>query len=546
MGAAATLFLTPRAIRLCYRWGLLDHPTDRKIHAVSTPLAGGMVLFPVTLLGLWLISPAKPNLIYIVFATTGIFLVGLWDDLKGIHFSTKFAVQIAAALLVMHSGVMFNLDKVFFLKSSGLSSGYILSGIITIVWIVGITNAVNLIDGVDGLAGGLSLNAFAGIGALALVSGSPNLGIHCIVMVGGILGFMRYNIYPARTFLGDSGSMLLGFTLAVASIQQSAKTSTFLVLGVPILLLAIPMLDTSLAFSRRALRLQNPFRADREHLHHRLLELNFTTTQVLGIFYALSAALGILGVAMAQTVKVQILALAILLLVVVLVTVKFMHIYNFARFVRHFNIRIRTVAMKAVGTGRNGEERWRKNVAMLALVSTFNIFMLLKGGRISSPMAAVTVTLFALGAMELFLNKVEDTPRYEITRATIFLSLVLNQIIFMNVWHGDQNLEQLHLFGTTTVLVLLGWFLYKTGTFAVFLTDPVDVLALYLGALGAGVAKHYLGAPSLVPFGVALANALVIYSIIRVYLAGYRVRSKISAMGFAGCVMFLVTVPWMA
>jgi UDP-GlcNAc:undecaprenyl-phosphate GlcNAc-1-phosphate transferase len=499
------------------------------------PLAGGLVLFPVSIFGLLLISPSKPNLIYIVLATTVIFLIGLWDDMKGIHFSTKFVVQIAAALLVMQSGVLFDLDRIFFLKSAGIHTGLILSGIFTVVWIVGITNAVNLIDGVDGLAGGLSLNAFAGIGALSLASGSLNPAVHCIVMVGGILGFMRYNIYPARTFLGDSGSLLLGFSLAVASIQQSAKTSTFLVLGVPVLLLAIPMLDTSLAFSRRAINGKNPFRADREHLHHRLLELNFTTTQVLGIFYGLSAFLGILGVALAQTVKVQILALAIFLLVAILTMVRFMQIYNIAGLVRDLNIRIRTVAMKAVGSSRNGEERLKKNMTILMLVSTVNIFMLLKGGLVYSPMAAVAMTLFALGAMELYLNKVEDAPRYEITRASIFFSLVLSQIIFMTVWQGDYGMETLHIFGTITVLVLLGWFLYKTGTLAVFLTDPVDVLALYLGALGAGVAKHYLGAPSLVPFGIALANALVIYALIRVYLAGYRVRSKKEALGF---------VPW--
>ena len=544
MGACITLFLTPRAIRLCCRWGLLDQPGDRKIHAVSMPLAGGLVLFPVTILGLLLISPAKPNMIYIVLATTLVFLVGLWDDMKGIHFSTKFVVQIAAALMVMHSGVLFDLDRVFFLKSAGIHSSYVLSGIVTIVWIVGITNAVNLIDGVDGLAGGLSLNAFAGIGALSLASGSINPAVHCVIMVGGILGFMRYNIYPARTFLGDSGSLLLGFSLAVVSIQQSAKTSTFLVLGVPVLLLAIPMLDTSLAFSRRAINGKNPFRADRDHLHHRLLELNFTTTQVLGIFYGLSAFLGILGVALAQTVKVQVLALALFFLVASLAIVRFMQIYNFAGLVRDLNIRIRTVAMKAVGSSRNGEERLKKNMAILVLVSTINIVMLFYGGLVYSPMAAVAVTIFALGAMELYLNKVEDAPRYEITRTSIFLSLVLSQIIFMTVWQGEYGMEELHIFGTITVLVLLGWFLFKTGTLAVFLTDPVDVLALYLGALGAGVAKHYLGTPSFVPFGIAIANALVIYSLIRVYLAGYRVSSKKRALGLTSGMLLLVLVPW--
>ena len=297
LGAFFTLLLTPRAIRLCYRWGLLDHPEDRKIHKVSTPLAGGLVLFPLILTGLVFMPLPVERLIYLAVAITAIFITGLWDDKHRIHFSTKFLFQTAAALFVIKAGFLFDLDRIFFLKGTDFQPSYIFSVFITVLWIVGITNAVNLIDGVDGLAAGLSLIAFAGIGALSLASGSLTPAIPCIIMVGGILGFLRYNIFPAQTFLGDSGSLLLGFTLSVASIVKSAKTSTFLVLVVPVLFLAIPMLDTSLAFTRRAIQKKNPFQADREHLHHRLLELNFSTTQVLGIFYGLSALLGILALA---------------------------------------------------------------------------------------------------------------------------------------------------------------------------------------------------------------------------------------------------------
>jgi len=545
IGVMITLFLTPQAIRLCYRWELLDHPTDRKVHKVSTPLAGGLVLFPVTLIGFLFSYPTNPNLIYFIIATTGIFAVGLWDDLKGIHFSTKFIAQIATALLVVRSGILFDLDKVYFFQGMGLQAGYILSSVVTVVWIVGITNAVNLIDGVDGLAAGLSLNAFAGIGALSLVSGSLNPAVHCIIMVGGILGFLRYNIFPARTFLGDSGSLLLGFTLAVSSIMQSAKTSTFLVLVIPVLFLAIPTLDTSLAFSRRAFSRKNPFRADREHLHHYLLDLNFTTSQVLGMFYGVSASLGILGLALAQTFKVQILALALLLVAVVLAGLRFMQIYNMAGFIRLINIKMRTVAAKAVGSDRDKEERWKRNMAVLAVVFTLNILILVQTGQVFSSLTSIVLFLFALGAVDLYLNKVEFSPRYEITRTAIFLSIVVNQILIMGFWQGNYHPENFHVFGIFAMVALLVWFLYRTGTFAIFLTDPVDILALYLGTLGVGLAKHFMGAPSFLPFGVALGNALVLYAITRAYLAGYKMRSKTRAIGFAGCVLFLICVPWL-
>ena len=223
-----------------------------------------------------------------------------------------------------------------------------------------------------------------------------------------------------------------------------------------------------------------------------------------------------------------------------------MHIFNLEGLIRDFNVRVRAIARRAVGSTRDNGERLKSNLIILTLVFSVNLVMLLKSEWLFSPLAALAVALFTLGAIDLYLNKIEVSPRYEITRTSIFLSLVLSQVIIMAVWIGDYGSEKLHIFGATMVLVLLGWFLYKTGTLAVFLTDPVDVLALYLGALGVGLAKHYLGAPSLVPFGVALANALVIYSLVRVYLAGYRVRSRIGAVGFGGCVLFLVLVPWMA
>jgi UDP-GlcNAc:undecaprenyl-phosphate GlcNAc-1-phosphate transferase len=240
------MILSPWVISLSRDWGLMDHPDDdRKQHEFSVPMAGGLLLFPFVLIGILFSFPVSGNMPYFLAGACLIFGLGVWDDRFGAHFSTKFLIQGIAALLVIQSGLLLNLNKVVFFKEAGLEVSHFFCMALTLLWIVGITNAVNIIDGMDGLAAGLSFNAFAGIGALALMSGATGLATFCVIMSGALIGFLRFNIHPARTFLGDSGSMLLGFTLAVLSLIQSTKTATFLVLVVPALLLALPMLDTA-------------------------------------------------------------------------------------------------------------------------------------------------------------------------------------------------------------------------------------------------------------------------------------------------------------
>jgi UDP-GlcNAc:undecaprenyl-phosphate GlcNAc-1-phosphate transferase len=546
IAAVLALTITPRVIRLCSDWGILDHPDQRKLHESPMPLAGGITLFPFALIGLTAAFIGDEGLFFVLFGTTLIFGIGLWDDRFGSHFLTKFLVQTIAALSVMQAGILFDLNRFVVFKNLGVQSGHFLSFVVTIFWIVGIINAVNLIDGMDGLASGLCLNAFIGMGALAIVSDKTGLAVLCLVMSGALLGFLRYNIHPAKTFLGDSGSLLLGFILAVVSITHSAKTSTFLVLVVPILLLAIPLADTVFAFVRRLIHGESPFKADREHLHHRLMALHFTPMQTLGLFYGVSAVLGVMALWFAQTRHLYALAVAVTTIIVMLGMVKGMQILNLHSLVVRLNDLMQKLAKKAVSQIPDSRNHLARHFTVLAGLLVINLAFLLVGGVWFRTLFAGSLLLFVLGGYEVVLNlREKEEGRYSILSTAVFLSLIVNQLIILTVWHRDYLVSPHYAISAFLLLVLLSWFLYRTGTFAIFLQDPIEILALFMGMVIVAVAKHSLGGTTFLPFAVILANALVLKILLKVFLTGYKMRSWVHSTGFAVCVLTLVSVPWL-
>ncbi|MCJ7500924.1 undecaprenyl/decaprenyl-phosphate alpha-N-acetylglucosaminyl 1-phosphate transferase [bacterium] len=538
------MIVSPRVISFSRDWGLVDHPDARKQHDEPMPLAGGLILFPFVIVGLLVSFPAVESLPHILAGSTLIFGLGVWDDRFGTHFSTKFLIQVVAAFLVMQSGLIFDLGKIAFFREAGVEFGHFSSMAVTLLWIVGITNAVNIIDGMDGLAAGLCLNGFAGLGVIAMLSGRPDLAAFCVIMCGVLMGFLRFNIHPARTFLGDSGSMLLGFTIAVLSVSQSYKTTTFLVFVIPALLLALPMLDTAFAFTRRGVKGQNPFKPDRGHLHHRLLDLNFSPRQALGLFYSLSAGIGFSALWLAQSGRMQILVLAVSTLVLVLGVVKVMQVYNFHNAVKDLNSRMRIVAKKAMQKERSGEERLaRKFFVLLGLCGVNLLFALLAPER--NPVIGVAALgILAVGSVDVLLSRREINVRYEILHVALFISLVLNQFAIFGMWHQDYFIEPHMAVSAFLVLILLALIVYRTGTFAVFLQDPMEILALYAGIIICGVVRHVLDAPLILPFAVVVVNALVLYILLKIYLSGYRMRSWAHSLGFAACFAVLFSAPW--
>lgn len=288
---AVSLLITPLVRRFANIVGAVDKPNERKVHTKLMPRLGGLAIYLAFILGLFVVYPAingiDSKLIWgIAIGGTLVVLVGALDDRFDLSPKLKLLGQVAAALVVMSFGLDIEIVHLPFVDSA-VELGW-LSYPLTLFWIVGITNAINLIDGLDGLASGVSGIATAAILGLALIMGNVTVVLICSVLLGAIIGFLFYNFYPAKIFMGDSGALFLGFSLATLSILEfkQAALITFLV---PIFILGVPLSDTFFAILRRLLNKKPISVADKNHLHHCLLRLGFSHRTTVLIIYGISA-----------------------------------------------------------------------------------------------------------------------------------------------------------------------------------------------------------------------------------------------------------------
>jgi UDP-GlcNAc:undecaprenyl-phosphate GlcNAc-1-phosphate transferase len=306
LGLAATLVLTPLVIRIAQALEVVDRPSNRKIHKSPTPLLGGLSIFagmwlPLVLLSLWdnqitreLAKGGWAELGVVFGAGLVMVLTGAVDDKWGLNARWKFAVQIPLAALLVWGGVHFEVIKAPFFGT--LELGY-WGPVLSVVWIVGVTNALNLIDGIDGLAAGVAFFVSGTNAIVALLNGNTLLALVMWSMAGACLGFLRYNFSPARIFLGDTGSLFLGVTLAVTSIEANAKGSVATSMAIPVLVLGYPVLDTLLSMVRRALRGKSMFTGDTGHIHHRLLARGLDQRHTALILYGVCGLFCFVGLA---------------------------------------------------------------------------------------------------------------------------------------------------------------------------------------------------------------------------------------------------------
>lgn len=286
--------LTPIAIWLGKMLGLTDRPDVRKVHRQPIPRVGGLAVYAsvicVVVLALFLLSATgevsretRTAVLLLLLSATAVYLLGLTDDVRGLRARTKLFVQIAAATLVYVAGI--RIDFVAVGEWVQVDLGWF-AWPVTICWIVGITNAVNLSDGVDGLASGVSAIACGVVATLAIMGGQVIMAILMLAMLGALTGFLRYNFNPARIFLGDSGSLFLGFAISASSVMCFMKSHAFVALALPAIALGIPILDMLFTVLRRFLARRPIFAPDRSHIHHRLLHAGLGQRHVVVIIYA--------------------------------------------------------------------------------------------------------------------------------------------------------------------------------------------------------------------------------------------------------------------
>ena len=276
--------LVPFIKKIAIHVGALDIPNARKVHNKPMPRLGGLAIFLGFLFGYMLFGEPSSTMNSILIGSFIIVLTGAIDDIKPLKASVKFAAQLMAALVVSCYGKLLIQDITAF----GL---YIDLGIfaypITIFFILGCLNCINLIDGLDGLAAGISAIYFATIGIISIIMGKMGLDfVLTFIMLGSVLGFLVHNFHPASIFAGDSGSLFMGFMIAVIALL-GFKSVTLTSLIIPLLILAIPILDTVFAIIRRLLKGEKISHPDKSHLHHQLLNKNFSHKTTVLIIYAI-------------------------------------------------------------------------------------------------------------------------------------------------------------------------------------------------------------------------------------------------------------------
>ena len=317
----ASLLLVPLVKKIAHHVNAIDIPNERKVHKVPMPRMGGLAIFGAFILGYMLFAKTSIQMLSILIAGFVIVLTGIVDDINPLRARTKFVFQIiAGCIVVFYGNICLNSIDLFGMT---LNFPVPLNYIITILFIVGITNAINLIDGVDGLASGVSSIYFLTIAIIAFILNKMQ-GLDTtlsLIMLGSTLGFLVHNFNPAKIFLGDTGSLFLGFTISVIALL-GFKGTTLTSLIVPLLVLAIPIIDTVLAIFRRLLKGENIGAPDKEHFHHQLLNMKFGVKSTVLIIYGINilfASVSVFYVLGDSKIAVAIYAVLMILLLFVVI-----------------------------------------------------------------------------------------------------------------------------------------------------------------------------------------------------------------------------------
>lgn len=291
--ALISFAMTPVVRVLAFRIGAIDVPLDqRRMHKKPIPRIGGLAIYIGFAVSTIIFCEVSPALVSIWIGGLVLVVLGMLDDVFRLNAVLKFLVQICAAVIAVFNGVV--------VENISIGGRYYVFGVwaipITILWIVGLTNAINLIDGLDGLSCGVSAICSTSILGVVLLMGDISSAFIMAILTASCCGFLPFNKNPAKIFMGDTGALFLGYTLAVMSVQGVFKVHTVISFLVPMAIFALPILDTTIAIIRRLISGRSPFSPDRGHLHHKLIDMGFTQRNAVRILYAICALLGLVAI----------------------------------------------------------------------------------------------------------------------------------------------------------------------------------------------------------------------------------------------------------
>jgi UDP-GlcNAc:undecaprenyl-phosphate GlcNAc-1-phosphate transferase len=449
--------------------GIVDIPDKRKIHTGHIPRLGGLGIVASVFITFFIIGEFSERTLWYITANLVIILTGLIDDIKVVSPKIKFSGQIIATLImIFFAGILYPINSF----SPELS--YWISVLITFFWIIGVTNAVNLMDGMDGLAGGIAFMTFGAMAVSTITNGNEYYALICIAFMGGILGFLRYNIPPAKVFMGDTGSLFLGFNISVIAIIVSLKSATILSVFIPFLYISLPVFDTFLAISRRIKRKQSPFTPDKEHIHHRLLGLEFSTAQSLIIFYSISITLSIVAISSLNNHINAAIIGTFIILYLILVLLKLMHIFNFRDKIRQFNIWLRSTASKLTAEYNKKDNliTFLDSIIAILTLSLFVYFIVKFQNWNFANVLILLLYLISLIFISLMRKKLEihnDFLSFLIFWAYFF---IVSQLI-MNHHHAVLHIVTTILFSIITFKIII------LKRFNLFLSNPMEFIIIF-------------------------------------------------------------------
>jgi len=312
---------TPYVKKLAVKVGAVDAPNQRKVHTRTMPRMGGLAIYLGYVVAFFLFVPdaSMGEMLGIFIGSTIVMVVGMLDDKYQLSPKWKLLGQlIAASIVVIPFGLKIGVVNLPYTGSIDFSSGWLswLAVPITMFWIVGVTNAVNLIDGLDGLAAGVSAIATATMAIMAILMGDDKVATYCFVLLGAIIGFLYFNFHPARLFMGDTGSLFLGFNLAALSIM-GFKEALFVSFIIPIVMLGVPLWDTFFAIVRRIVNKKPISSPDKGHLHHCLLNMGLSHRSTVLTIYSISIFFGTMAIVLTKTTKWTTLFVMIALLIAI-------------------------------------------------------------------------------------------------------------------------------------------------------------------------------------------------------------------------------------
>jgi len=428
LSMVVTMAWIPLLGRFAPRWGIVDKPGARKVHAAPIPRVGGIAMTLGVLVAAFIVIPLAPADRYFLAAIAVLTVFGMLDDRFDLDYRIKMTGQLLAVLIVVLAGDTqihsFTLDERLMIPAW-------MTIPLTVFFLVGITNAVNLADGLDGLAGGTTLLCLGALAMLAHGCGQVVSAALAMAFAGAVLGFLRFNTFPATVFMGDAGSQVLGFAVGVLSLRATQSGDSAVSAAIPILLLAIPILDTLSVMVQRISEGRSPFSADKNHVHHKLLALGFDHHEAVMVIYAVQADLFLLAYWMRYESDVAILGLVSTFFVVAIAILQGATRRGW-RFREPMNAQGQSLVTRTMAKLREPEylPRWSYLAVALA-VAFYAALILVEAGSVSPDVQILAMGLLAVSIVLLAvlrfkpLSILEKAALYVTTAVLVYLDTVM-------------------------------------------------------------------------------------------------------------------------